>query len=95
MNGRALACVEHARLDEHVVDRAAHLAAQRVDLAYQVPLARAADGRVARHHRHLIQVQRQKQRLYAHPRRRQRRLASRVPRACYDQLKLHRMNRLR
>ena len=95
MHRRALARVEHARLNEHIVDRAAHFAAERVDFAHQMPFARAADGWIARHHRHLIEMQRQQQRLYAHARRGQRRLAPRMARARNDQLKLHMKNRLR
>ena len=78
---RTLAGVEHAALDEHVVDGAAHLAAQRVQLPHQMALRRAADGGIAGHHRQRIQVQRDQQRAVAHARAGQRGLAARVPRA--------------
>ena len=53
---RALAAVEHPVLDARAVGRAAHLAAQRVELADKVALARAADGGVAGHVAHSVQV---------------------------------------
>ena len=46
---RTAAPVEQLELDAGRVDRAAHQAAERVDLADQVPLGRAADCRIARH----------------------------------------------
>ena len=56
---RPLAGVEHAGLQKGVVDGAAHFAAQRVHLAHQMSLRRAADGRVAGHHGDRVQVERQ------------------------------------
>ena len=49
MHGRALGAVEHAELDAGGVDDLAHLAAEGVDLADDLPLGDAADGRVAAH----------------------------------------------
>ena len=49
MHGRALGAVEHAELDAGRVDDLAHLAAEGVDLADDLPLGDAADGRVAAH----------------------------------------------
>ena len=46
---QAFAGVEHARLDERIVDGAAHFAAERVNFAHQMSLTRAADGGVAGH----------------------------------------------
>src|SRR2546430_10936846 len=46
---RALAGIERAELDAGAVSRPGHGAAQRVDLAHQVSLADAADGRIATH----------------------------------------------
>ena len=46
---RALAAVEQAELDPGAVGDPAHEAVESVDLAHQVALAEAADGRVARH----------------------------------------------
>ena len=48
-DGRALGEIEHAELDAGAVDGAAHHAVQRIDLAHQMALAQAADGRIARH----------------------------------------------
>ena len=87
IHGRAFAGVQHARLDERIVDGAAHFAAQRVQLAHQVPLAGAADGGIAGHHGHAVQIQRQKQRALPHARARKRGFATRVPRAHHDQVK--------
>ena len=49
VHGRALGAVEHAELDAGGVDDLAHLAAEGVDLADDLPLGDAADGRVAAH----------------------------------------------
>ena len=46
---RALAAVEDAELDAGPVDRPAHDAVQRVDLAHQMALGEPADRRIARH----------------------------------------------
>ncbi len=73
---RSLAAVEHAELDPGGVDGAAHLAAERVDLAHQMPLAQAADGRVARHEGNALPTQRQDAGAEPHARRSQRRLAA-------------------
>ena len=49
VHGGPLAAVEHAELDAGSVDGAAHDAAQGVDLADELPLGQAADGRIAAH----------------------------------------------
>ena len=49
MHGRALAAVEHSELDSGSVNGQSHRAAQRVDFADDLPLAHAADGRIATH----------------------------------------------
>ena len=46
---RSLARVEDAKLDARLVGGRRHGAAQRVDLLDQMPLADAADRRIARH----------------------------------------------
>ena len=48
-HGRPLAAVEDAELDPGAVGDPRHQAVEGVDLAHQVALAEAADGRVARH----------------------------------------------
>ena len=54
VHGRALAAVEHAVLDAAGVRRAAHLAAEGVELAHEMALARAANGGVAGHVAHRV-----------------------------------------
>jgi len=49
VHGRSLGPVEHAELDGAGVDDLAHFASQGVDLADDLPLGHAADGRVAAH----------------------------------------------
>ena len=56
MDRRALAAVEHPELDAGAVRRSAHLAAQGIDLTDQMPLAGAADGGVAGHVAHCVQI---------------------------------------
>ncbi len=60
------------------VDRPAHRAAQGVDLADDLPLGDAADGRVAAHLADGVAVGGQQRRLGPHPRSRQRRLGAGV-----------------
>src|SRR5262249_38113241 len=49
LHGWALRPVEQAELDAGCIRHAAHEAVERVDLTYQVALAKPADGWVARH----------------------------------------------
>ena len=49
VHGGALAAIEHAELDAGGVDGQAHGAAEGVDFADDLPLAHAADGRIAAH----------------------------------------------
>ena len=96
MDGRPLAGVEHAGLDERIVDGAAHFAAERVDLADEMPLARAADGGIAGHEGDGIQIEREQQGIKPHARAGQRRLAARVPRADDGNIKtIHKSRNLR
>ena len=81
MHGRALALVQHAALQKGRVRRAPHLAAERVDLAHQMALRRAADRRVARAVSHRIHIDGEYHRLTAEARRGQRRLNARMSRA--------------
>lgn len=76
--GGPFAAVQHAKLDAGFVDVAGHFAAQGVDLADHMPLGDAADGRIARHLRHGVQVHREQERARAHPRGRQSGLGARV-----------------
>ena len=86
LHGGPLAGIEQAHLDEGAVGVAAHLAAERVDLAHEMALGRPADRGVAGHQRDAIEVHRQQQRAASHARRRQRRLAARVARADDDHI---------
>ncbi len=81
MDGRPLAAVQHPALDEALVGRAAHLAAERVELADEVPLRRPADGGVARAVSHRVQIDGENNRLTPQASRGEARLDSRVPRA--------------
>ena len=84
MHGRPLAGIDHAHLDEGIVRRQAHFPAQGVHLPHQMPLGGAADGRVAGHQRHRVQVDGQTQGAVSHPGESQRCLATRVPRSQHD-----------
>jgi hypothetical protein len=74
VHGWAFAAVEHAELDSGPIDRQPHHPAERVDLADDLPLGHAADGRIATQLGDCIQIARQQRRVSPHPRRRQRRL---------------------
>ena len=79
LHGRTLGAVQHAELDAGLVDDAAHQPVERIDLAHEMPLAEAADGRVARHLADGLELVRDQRRARAHTRRRRRCLAARVP----------------
>ncbi len=83
-HGRAFARVQRAEVNAGAVDRTRHAAAERVDLLRQVPLADAADGRVAAHLAQRFQVLREEQRAHAHARRRERSLGAGVSAADHD-----------
>jgi hypothetical protein len=77
-HGGALGAVQHPELDAGRVGQAAHDAVQGVDLADQVALAQAADGRVAAHLADRLELVGEQERARAEPRRGRRRLAARV-----------------
>ena len=87
---RPLAAVEHAELDAGAVDRPAHEAVERVDLAHQMPLAEPADRRVARHLADRLALMGEQQRARPDPRRRRRRLAPGMPAADHDDIVISR-----
>ena len=87
MHGGAFAGVEHARLDERIVDGAAHFAAERVNFAHQMSLTRAADGGVAGHEGDGIQIEREQQRIQPHSCTGQRRFTARMARTDDDNIK--------
>ena len=81
---RPLAAVQHAELDAGAVDRPAHDAVERVDLAHQMALGEPADRRVARHLADRRAAVRQQRRARADPRRRGRRLTAGMAAADHD-----------
>ena len=81
---RPLGKIERPELDAGPVDRPAHDAVERIDLAHQVPLAQSADRRIAGHLADRIEPVRQQQRAGAQPRRRGRGLAAGMAAADHD-----------
>ena len=81
VHGRALAAVEHPVLDAGPIGRACHLAAERIELAHKVALARAADGGVAGHVADGIHIDGKADGVQPEPGGGQRGLNARVPRA--------------
>ena len=77
---RPLPQVQHSVLDAGLVRRPGHLTAQGVQLPHQMALAGAADGRVAGHVAHAVQVHGEAQGLQPQPRRGQGRLDAGVSR---------------
>ena len=69
MDGGALAQIQHTVLDAGLVRRSGHLAAQGVQLPDQMALPRAADGRVAGHVAHAVQIHGKAHRVKAQARR--------------------------
>ena len=88
VHGGALAAVEHAELDAGGVDGQAHRAAEGVDFADDLPLAHAADGRIAAHLGDGVEVAGQQRGLRAQPRRRQRRLRAGVSAADHQNVEI-------
>jgi hypothetical protein len=93
-HGGSLARAHEADVRQRAVDGDAHLPAQRVNLAHQVPLGGSADRAVAGHVRRALQVQRDDRCATAHPRRRQRRLTPRMPRPHHKYLKVRHQGEL-
>ena len=86
-DGGALARVEDPELDAGTVDGPGHRSAERVDLAHEVPLADAAEGRVAAHLAEGLDALGQQQSLAAHARSRERRLGAGMAATYHDDLK--------
>ena len=82
MHRRSLRLIQHFRLNKRLINIFTHLAAERVDLFYEVSLRRASDVRVARHHGDAVDTYRKYNRFQPHPRCRKCCLASRM--ACAD-----------
>ena len=86
---RTAAAVEQLELDAGRVDRAAHQSAERIDLANQMPLRRAADRRIARHVRDgVASTACRSPTLRAHARRGPRGFDARVPGADDDDVEV-------
>ena len=81
---RTLAAIEHAELDAAGIRDAAHQAVQRIDLADQMALAKAADRGIAGHRADGRKTVRHQGRTGAHPRSRARSLAAGVAAADDD-----------
>ena len=82
VNRRTLAEVQHAVLDAGLVRGLGHLAAERVELAHKVPLARTADGGVAGHVADAVEIHREAHGVKPHARRGKRGFDSCMP--CAD-----------
>ena len=81
VHGSTLAEVQCAALQGDLVGRLAHFAAQRVDLKDKVPLARAADGRIAGHVAHGVEIDGEQHGIKPEARAGERGFNARVPRA--------------
>ncbi len=83
---RTLGRIQRTKLDARLVGGQRHRAAQRIDLLDQMPLADAADRRIARHGAQGFDVVRQQQRLHAHARSRQRGLGAGMATTHHDDI---------
>jgi len=79
LDGRPFGGVQQPEVDGGLVGNPAHLAAQRVDLFDELALGQTADRGVAGHQRNRVQVDVEEQGFAAHPGRRERGLATRMP----------------
>ena len=87
---RAAAAVEQLELDAGRVDRPPHQPAERVDLAHEMALRRAANRRIAGHVRHRVPRQRAERRPCSPGARPQKPPHTRVPGADHDDVELSR-----
>src|SRR5882762_6477542 len=71
---RPLPSIKEAELNSSLVDRKAHLTAQRIDLPNQMPFPDSADRRITRHLPDMVEIKRKHQGARTHPRRRKRSL---------------------
>ena len=79
LDGRPLGGVQQPKVDGGPVGNPAHLTAQRIHLLDELALGKTADRRVAGHERNRVQIDVEQQGFTAHPSRRKRRLAARMP----------------
>ena len=87
-NRRALPCVQRAELDPGRVGAQPHLAAERVDLANELPLRDATDRRIARHAADRGRIEHDAGRTRADPRRGQRGLGAGVTTTDHDHVEV-------
>ena len=87
-DGRALASIEHPKLQACMLGGLAHLAAEGVDLADKLALCRAADGRVAGQVAHRVQTGAQTEGAQTHTGGSQRGLDACVSRTYHDNIKM-------
>ncbi len=92
-HSRPLGTIENAELDAGFIRDAAHQAIERIDLADEMALAKAADGRIAGHGADSDEGMRDKRRPCAEARRRGSRLAASVPAAHHDHVEAFRAHR--
>ena len=79
LDGRSFGGVQETEVDGGLVGDPAHLAAQGVDLLDELALGEPPDRGVAGHERDGVEIDVEQERLAAHPRRGEGRLAARVP----------------
>ena len=84
--GRAFFRVQHPELNARGVDGAGHFTAQSVHFTHQNALRQSADGRIARHQAHGVEVHGEHHGARAHARGGERRLASGVSTAHDDDI---------
>ena len=85
--------IQRAPLDARAIGGPAHDAAERIDFLDQMPLADAADGRIAAHLPERFDVVRQQQRARTEPRRRERSLGAGMAATDDDHIKMERKKR--
>jgi hypothetical protein len=88
VHGRPLARVDHAELHARGVDDLAHLTAQGVYLAHELPFGEAADGGIAAHAGDAVQAHGQQGGAGAHAGSSQRRLAPGMAGAHHDDVEI-------
>ena len=89
MNRGTAGPVQHPELNTCLVDRPAHNAVERIDLAHQMAFAKSADGRVAGHLADPVSAHRHKGCLCTHACGSSGRFAARMPSTDNDDVKLH------
>ena len=89
LNRRALRCVEGDEVRSSLVGRPAHRPTQCVELSHQVAFRRAANGRIAAHHRDAVVAERDPGGAEAHASTGEGGLAARMPKTHDDDVVPH------